>query len=131
MTLLPVLTPFRKRLLLLIVLATCLTLVAAWSVAGGAKPTFDARCATWDVAASVAVADLVADHSVEQRLGDAVFRLRRARKYCRYGLVDLARLDYAALLDGRYAGYRQRLDRTKAGPRTEGATLRSYFAGHE
>ncbi len=131
MTLFPALTPFRKRLLLLIVLAACLTLVAAWSAAGGAKPTFDARCETWDVAASVAVADLVADHSpvVEQRLGDAVFRLRRARKYCRYGLVDLARLDYAALLDGRYAGYRQRPDRTEAGPRTEAATV--SIAGHE
>ncbi len=63
MTLFPALTPARKRLLLLIVLAACLTLVAAWSAAGGAEPTFDARCETWDVAASAAVADLVADHS--------------------------------------------------------------------
>ena len=50
-----------------------------------------------------AVSDLIADRDplVEQRLGDAVFRLRRARKYCRQDLVGLARLDYEALTDGR------------------------------
>jgi hypothetical protein len=42
------------------------------------------------------------DPLIEQRLGDAVFRLRRARKYCRQDLVGLARLDYEALIDGRY-----------------------------
>jgi hypothetical protein len=67
-------------------------------------PSFDPRCDAWDRAASAAVSDLIADRNplVEQRLGDAVFRLRRARKYCRQDLVGLARLDYQALTDGRY-----------------------------
>jgi hypothetical protein len=65
---------------------------------------FNGDCEAWDRLASAAVSDLVADRSpaVEQRLGDAVFRLRRARKYCRLDLVGLARLDYEALTDGRY-----------------------------
>jgi len=64
----------------------------------------DGRCEAWDRLASAAVSDLIADRDplVEQRLGDAVFRLRRARKYCRQDLVGLARLDYEALTDGRY-----------------------------
>lgn len=67
-------------------------------------PSFDRRCEVWDRLASAAVSDLIADRDplVEQRLGDAVFRLRRARKYCRQDLVGLARLDYEALTDGRY-----------------------------
>jgi len=78
----------------------------AWS--GHPTAMFDARCESQDSAAAAAVAELVADRSqaVEQRLGDIVFRLRRARTYCRLGLVGLAHLDYQALLDGRYAGYR-------------------------
>jgi hypothetical protein len=71
---------------------------------GGQADSFDQRCEALDRAASAAVAALVAERDpvVEQRLGDAVFRLRRARKYCRQDLVGLARLDYAALTDGRY-----------------------------
>jgi hypothetical protein len=65
---------------------------------------FHRDCEVWDRLASTAISDLVADRSpmVEQQLGDAVFRLRRARKYCRLDLVGLARLDYEALTDGRY-----------------------------
>jgi hypothetical protein len=65
---------------------------------------FNHDCEAWDRLASAAVSDLIADRRpiVEQRLGDAVFRLRRARKYCRYDLAHLARLDYEALTDGRY-----------------------------
>ena len=65
---------------------------------------FNHDCEAWDRLASAAISDLIADRRpiVEQRLGDAVFRLRRARKYCRHDLADLARLDYEALTDGRY-----------------------------
>jgi hypothetical protein len=68
----------------------------------------DARCETWDHAATAAVAKLIADRStaVEQRLGDVAFRLRRAHTYCRHDFVGLAQLDYRALTDGRSAGYR-------------------------
>ena len=85
--------------------------VVAWSAAsGGPKPVFDAQCEAWDSAAAAAVAELVADRSpaVEQRLGDVVFRLRRARAYCRSGFIGLAQLDYRALLDGRYGGHAAR-----------------------
>jgi hypothetical protein len=37
----------------------------------------------------------------EAQLTDALFRLKRARKHCRYGFVALARLDYDALVGDR------------------------------
>jgi hypothetical protein len=66
----------------------------------------DVRCEGLDRDASQAVARLVRDQDevVERQLGDAIFRLRRARKNCRIGWLDLARQDYEALLDGRYGG---------------------------
>ena len=107
MTSLPTFFPARTRLTLWIAAAVGMSLLA-WSLSGRPKPMFDARCEAWDSAAAAAVAELVADRSpaVDQRLGDIVFRLRRARAYCRFGLVGLAQLDYNALLDGRYAGTR-------------------------
>lgn len=73
---------------------------------GGSEGTglLDPACEALDRDASRAVAGLVLDRDevVERQLGDALFRLRRARKNCRIGWVSLARLDYAALLDGRY-----------------------------
>jgi hypothetical protein len=97
--------PTRTRLTLLAAAAAGLSLLA-WSASGSPRPVFDARCESQDSAAAAAVAELIADRSpdVEQRLGDIVFRLRRARAYCRFGLVGLAQLDYRALVDGRYAG---------------------------
>jgi hypothetical protein len=69
-----------------------------------ASNRFDPFCETSDQAASAMVASLVADRSpaVDAKLADAVFRLRRARKYCSYGWRVLAQQDYDALLDGRY-----------------------------
>ena len=57
-------------------------------------------CEPWDSAASSAVARLVADTSdaAARQLGDLVFRLRRARKNCRIGWVNLACQDYRALI---------------------------------
>jgi hypothetical protein len=65
---------------------------------------FDPSCEASDQAASAAVASLITERSaaVEAKLADAVFRLRRARKYCSYGWRALAEQDYQALLDGRY-----------------------------
>jgi hypothetical protein len=76
-----------------------------WSLqANESGAPLDRRCEAWDRAASAALSDLIADRSpiADQRLGDAVFRLRRARKYCRHDLAGLARFDYEALTDGRY-----------------------------
>jgi hypothetical protein len=104
----PIRNPARTLLILGVTAAAGLSLLAAWSASSGPKVPFDARCEAWDVAATAAVAELIADRSpaVDQRLGDVVFRLRRARTYCRHGFVSLAQLDYRALTDGRYAGYR-------------------------
>jgi len=74
-------------------------------LATSAEPirAFDARCEPWDDAASAAVARLVAirDETAEAFFGDAVFRLRRARRNCRAGWIGLARLDYEALAADR------------------------------
>jgi hypothetical protein len=64
----------------------------------------DPQCEAWDAAASAVLKELIADRSeiVAAQLGDALFRLRRARKNCRHQWLNLARLDYDALTDGRY-----------------------------
>jgi hypothetical protein len=64
----------------------------------------DPTCETSDHAASAAVASLITARNAvaDAKLSDAVFRLRRARKYCSYGWLTLAQQDYHALLDGRY-----------------------------
>lgn len=104
----PIRNPVRAPLILGLAAVAGLGLLAASSALSGPKVPFDARCETWDGAATAAVAELIGDRSpaVQQRLGDVVFRLRRARTYCRHGFVSLAQLDYRALTDGRYAGYR-------------------------
>jgi hypothetical protein len=73
----------------------------------------DARCEPWDDAASAAIARLIVlrNETAEAFLGDAVFRLRRARRNCRAGWVDLSRRDYDALSEGRI-GNRYRLHRS-------------------
>src|SRR5262249_53127156 len=107
MTSLPTFFPARTRLTLWIAAAVGVSLLT-WSLSGRPKPIFDARCEAWDSAAAASGAELAAarTRAGEQGLGDFGSRLRRARAYCRFGLVSLAHLDYQALLDGRYAGYR-------------------------
>jgi len=85
------------------VLALMLAVLTLWPRTGSSS-SFDQRCESWDAAASAAVAGLVGDRSAlaEAHLGDALFRLKRARKHCRYGFVALARLDYDALVGDRY-----------------------------
>jgi hypothetical protein len=70
--------------------------------------SFDARCDAWDRAAAAAVAALIAERDAvaDRQLGDAVFRLQRARKNCRHDFVSLAWPDYRALTDGRYLNLR-------------------------
>jgi hypothetical protein len=56
-------------------------------------------CASWDREASIGIAPLVLDSTplAESRLDDALYRLRRARKNCRAGWLELARQDYTSL----------------------------------
>jgi hypothetical protein len=64
---------------------------------------FDSRCDNLDQAASAALATMISERNTvtDRHLGDAVFRLQRARRNCRFGWSELARFDYIALLDGR------------------------------
>lgn len=59
-------------------------------------------CATWDQEASGGIAHLVLDTNAkaEWRLDQALLQLRRARKHCRSGAVQIAYYDYASLHRG-------------------------------
>jgi len=83
--------------------AVAIVFLAMWPKAKPPTP-FDSRCESWDMEAANALANLIGNRSeiADAYLGDALFRLRRARKYCRYGFVSLARLDYEVLLGNRY-----------------------------
>jgi hypothetical protein len=77
--------------------------IGYWAViAGDIDKPLDSVCATWDREASVGIALLVpyATALAESHLDDALFRLRRARKNCRAGWLDVARQDYEQLREG-------------------------------
>jgi hypothetical protein len=58
-------------------------------------------CADWDVTASEAVATLAQAQDVDLRLvGDAIQRIRRARRSCHLGFFRFACLDYHAIIGG-------------------------------
>ena len=90
--------------LLIVAAAVGLVHVASSARSDAARGSLSPQCEAWDTAATVALTALIADRSeiVEARLGDALFRLRRARKNCRHDWTGLARLDYDAITDGRY-----------------------------
>jgi hypothetical protein len=69
-----------------------------------AAPLFDSKCDNWDIDARAVLVSLISERSevAEARASDALFRLKRARKYCRYGLTGMAQFDYDALLSKRY-----------------------------
>jgi hypothetical protein len=56
-------------------------------------------CAAWDRAASEGIATIISDNRAasELRLDEALLQLRRARKNCRAGWVELAGHDYTSL----------------------------------
>jgi hypothetical protein len=91
-----------QRLLLLLLAIFGFGQIGYWAVvAEGFEKPLDAVCASWDREASVGVALLVPRTTAldESRLEDALFRLRRARKNCRAGWLDVARQDYLSLRD--------------------------------
>ena len=58
-------------------------------------------CAAWDDAASDAVTKLAQARDVDLRLvGDAIFRMRRARRNCHMGFIRFACVDYRAIIRG-------------------------------
>ena len=89
-----------QRLLLLLLAILGFGQITYWAVvAEGIEKPLDAVCASWDGEASVGVALLVPRTTAldESRLEEALFRLRRARKNCRAGWLDVARQDYLSL----------------------------------
>jgi hypothetical protein len=91
-----------QRVLLLLLALLGFSQIGYWAVvAEGIEKPLDAVCASWDGEASVGVALLVPSTTAldESRLDDALFRLRRARKNCRAGWLDVARQDYGSLRD--------------------------------
>ena len=113
--------------------ALCAILIAGaavlWSAdAHRSPPQFAANsfltqpmCTAWDQAASREIADLIFDTSAtgEWRLDQALLQLRRARKHCRSGAVQVASHDYAAL----HRGFALRAGSIAAMPRGQDGAL--------
>jgi hypothetical protein len=58
-------------------------------------------CALWDQQAGEAIARRVSERRQDpdlRQLGDAVFRMRRARRSCDIGMIRLACQDYVAIM---------------------------------
>lgn len=62
--------------------------------------TVRVACSQWDEAATKVLAGIVQDprDSELRQVGDAIFRIRRARRNCEAGWTSLACLDYAAVM---------------------------------
>jgi hypothetical protein len=88
-----------QRLLLLALTILGIGQIGYWAVVGDIAKPLDSICASWDREASVGIALLVPETTAlaESHLDDALFRLRRARKNCRAGWLDIARQDYEHL----------------------------------
>jgi hypothetical protein len=97
--------PDKRQVLMAVALGVSLTTLIFLSGRHGAGAGSDPVCEALDPAASEVVGRLVhaRDEASQARLTEAVFRLRRARKNCRYGFVGLARGDYKAVLDAQLA----------------------------
>ena len=91
-----------QRLLLLLLAIGGFAQITYWAVvAEGIERPLDQTCAAWDREASSGIATLVPVSTAlaESQLDHALFQLRRARKNCRAGWLDIARQDYASLRD--------------------------------
>jgi hypothetical protein len=89
-----------QRLLLLLLAIGGFAQITYWAVvADGIERPLDQVCAAWDREASSGIATLVPGSTAltESQLDYALFQLRRARKNCRAGWLDIAREDYASL----------------------------------
>jgi hypothetical protein len=67
----------------------------------GAESPRAGVCAAWDDAASDSITRLAQAGDVDLRLvGDAIVRMRRARRSCHMGFIRSACLDYHAIMRG-------------------------------
>ncbi len=98
-------------LLLALAAAVLLAVTAVSTSTSHATRPIGAACEAPDTVASDTIRRLLSETSAtaESRVREAMFRLQRARKNCRLGLVTLATRDYDAIGDaraGRYNRYR-------------------------
>lgn len=76
-------------------------ILSAERAAHAAETPRTSICRAWDDSAGEAIAKLAQARNVDLRLvGDAIFRMRRARRSCGLGLIRLACVDYHAIMDG-------------------------------
>jgi hypothetical protein len=80
-------------------LMLAVNIVAGTAVQAQEKPR-DQVCARWDELASEAIVHLASgkDELLVRQVGDAVFRMRRARRTCQLGWAQLACRDYRAIV---------------------------------
>ena len=88
-----------RGLLLVGVIALALSQVGPSKSVSRQEAAAQANCEAWDRAASEGIAALIPDNRAasELRLDEAILQLRRARKNCRSGSIDLAGHDYTSL----------------------------------
>jgi hypothetical protein len=108
----------RKRLVLALLAVGCLVQIGYWAAgAEGDERPLDPVCASWDGEVSIGIALLVpiATPLAESQLDYALFQLRRARKNCRAGWLNLARQDYLDLRNAHPFPDRPSVDATSQG----------------
>ena len=88
-----------RGLLLVGVIALALSQLGPSRSVSRQEATSQPNCETWDRAASEGIAAIISDNRAagEVRLDEAILQLRRARKNCRSGSIDLAGRDYGSL----------------------------------
>ena len=88
-----------RGLLLVGVIALALSQLAPSKSVSHQEAAPQANCEAWDRAASEGIAALISDNRAasELRLDEAILQLRRARKNCRSGSIELAGHDYKSL----------------------------------
>lgn len=83
------------------VIAFCIAVAGSnyWKRSAPKTGTLHVDCTEWDQAVRAGFVALIADDSAraDLRVDEALAQLRRARKYCRSGHIDVARRDYQAL----------------------------------
>jgi len=87
---------WQRRLVLAVAVIALIPFAYTLYSSGEVEPLLAAACVSWDRDATADISRLLADSTSagEARLAHALYRLRRARRSCRAGAVELAREDY-------------------------------------
>jgi len=90
---------WQRRLVLAIAAIALIPFAYAFYSAGEVEPLLAEACVSWDRDSTAGISRLLADSTSagEARFAQALHWLRRARRSCRAGAVELAREDYEHL----------------------------------